>query len=86
MRLITFCVVLQEIRDEDIERIASDLRTQWSSTMAPCIDMLPLLERIGCIVDSTEIGTSKLDGLCSWAQDSDRPHVLLSREIAKPAL
>lgn len=70
----------KQLRDEDIEKIASDLRTHWGVGDGPCIDMMPLLERVGCIVGSIEMGTSKLDGLCSWAQGSNRPHVLLSTD------
>ncbi|NKL59721.1 XRE family transcriptional regulator [Rhizobium leguminosarum] len=70
----------KQLRDEDIELIASDLRTHWSVGDGPCIDMMPLLERVGCIVGSIEMGTSKLDGLCSWAQGGNRPHILLSTD------
>lgn len=70
----------KQLRDEDIEQIASDLRTHWSIGDGPCIDMMPLLERVGCIVGSIEMGTSKLDGLCSWAQGGNRPHILLSTD------
>ncbi|MGV4791804.1 ImmA/IrrE family metallo-endopeptidase [Rhizobium sp. F40D2] len=70
----------KQLRDEDIEQIASDLRAHWGVGDGPCIDMMPLLERIGCIVGSIEMGTSKLDGLCSWAYGSSRPHILLSTD------
>lgn len=70
----------KQLRDEDIEEIASNLRERWGVGHGPCIDMMPLLERIGCVVGSIEMGTSKLDGLCSWVQGSDRPHILLSTD------
>ncbi|MDW9488220.1 ImmA/IrrE family metallo-endopeptidase [Sinorhizobium meliloti] len=70
----------KQLRDEDIERIASDLRDHWGIGHGPCLDMMPLLERIGCIVGSIEMGTSKLDGLCSWAHGNERPHILLSTD------
>jgi Zn-dependent peptidase ImmA (M78 family) len=70
----------KQLRDEDIEQIASDLRARWGIGEGPCIDMMPLLERIGCIVGSIEMGTSKLDGLCSWAEGGNRPHILLSTD------
>lgn len=70
----------KQLRDEDIEQIASDLREHWGIGHGPCIDMMPLLERLGCIVASIEMGTSKLDGLCSWAKGSDRPYILLSTD------
>jgi Zn-dependent peptidase ImmA (M78 family)/DNA-binding XRE family transcriptional regulator len=70
----------KQLRDEDIEQIASDLRERWEIGEGPCIDMMPLLERVGCIVGSIEMGTSKLDGLCSWTQGSNRPYILLSTD------
>lgn len=70
----------KQLRDEDIEQIASDMRVRWGIGEGPCIDMMPLLERIGCIVASIEMGTAKLDGLCSWASGSERPHILLSTD------
>ncbi|MGO7135687.1 XRE family transcriptional regulator [Rhizobium leguminosarum] len=70
----------KQLRDEDIEQIASDMRVRWGIGEGPCIDMMPLLERIGCIVASIEMGTAKLDGLCSWISGSERPHILLSTD------
>ena len=67
----------RQLRDEDIEAIAADLREHWGLGVGPCGDMINLLERVGCVVASIEMGTSKLDGLCSWSADG-RPHVLLA--------
>ena len=46
----------------------------------PCTDVVALLERIGVVVGTIEMGTSKLDGLCSWAASDGRPHVLLATD------
>lgn len=70
----------KQLRDRDIEQIAADMRVHWGVGDGPCSDMMPLLERIGCIVGSIEMGTSKLDGLCSWMRCSNRPHILLSTD------
>lgn len=70
----------KQLRDDDIERIALDLRKHWNLGEGPCTDVVALLERIGCIVGSIEMGTAKLDGLCSWSRDEDRPHILLSTD------
>lgn len=70
----------KQLRDEDIERIALDLRRHWKLGEGPCLDMVPLLERIGCVVGSIEMGTSKLDGLCSWSRAEKRPFILLSTD------
>jgi Zn-dependent peptidase ImmA (M78 family)/transcriptional regulator with XRE-family HTH domain len=70
----------KQLRDEDIERIALDLRKHWSLGEGPCTDVVGLLQRVGCIVGSIEIGTAKLDGLCSWSRGDNRPHILLSTD------
>lgn len=70
----------KQLRDDDIERIALDLRRHWNLGEGPCADVVALLERVGCIVGSIEMGTSKLDGLCSWSQIENRPHILLSTD------
>lgn len=69
----------KQLRDEDIEDIALRLRRHWKLGEGPCGDVLTLMERIGIVVGSIEMGTSKLDGLCSW-DASDRPHVLLATD------
>jgi Zn-dependent peptidase ImmA (M78 family)/transcriptional regulator with XRE-family HTH domain len=69
----------RQLRDEDLERIALDLRRHWNIGQGPCTDVVALLERVGFVVGTIEMGTSKLDGLCSWAAD-DRPHLLLATD------
>jgi Zn-dependent peptidase ImmA (M78 family) len=70
----------QQLRDEDIERIALELRRHWNIGEGPCTDVVALLERVGIIVGTIEMGTAKLDGLCSWSPDDERPHVLLATD------
>lgn len=69
-----------QLRDDDLERIALDLRRHWRVGEGPCGDMVPLLERAGFVVSVIEMGTIKLDGLCSWSPGDDRPHVLLASD------
>jgi Zn-dependent peptidase ImmA (M78 family) len=69
-----------QLRDEDLEQIALDLRRHWRLGNGPCADMVPLLERVGFIVGVIEMGTIKLDGLCSWGPTDGRPHVLLASD------
>lgn len=69
-----------QLRDEDIERIALDLRRHWNIGEGPCTDVVALMERVGCVVSAIEMGTSKLDGLCSWSSIEDRPHILLATD------
>lgn len=70
----------KQLRDDDIERIALDLRRHWNMGEGPCVDVVSLLERIGIVVASIEMGTAKLDGLCSWSKAEDRPHILLATD------
>jgi Zn-dependent peptidase ImmA (M78 family)/transcriptional regulator with XRE-family HTH domain len=70
----------KQLREEDIEQIALRLRQHWKLGEGPCIDVITLLERVGCIVGSIEMGTTKLDGLCSWAEKDGRPHILLATD------
>jgi Zn-dependent peptidase ImmA (M78 family)/transcriptional regulator with XRE-family HTH domain len=70
----------KQLRDEDIERVALDLRQHWKIGEGPCSDMVALLERIGVVVGTIEMGTAKLDGVCSWAASDDRPHILLATD------
>lgn len=69
-----------QLRDEDIEDIALDLRRHWGLGDGPCTDVVGLMEREGFIIGSIEMGTSKLDGLCAWSPYDRRPHVLLAND------
>lgn len=70
----------KQLRDEDIEKIALDLRRHWNLGEGPCGDIVALLERIGVIVGTIEMGTVRLDGLCSWSPVDGRPHILLATD------
>ncbi|MEH3117224.1 MAG: XRE family transcriptional regulator [Methylorubrum populi] len=69
-----------ELRDEDIEDIALRLRRHWNMGEGPCGDVVALMERIGIVVATIPMGTTKLDGLCSWSPVDGRPHVLLATD------
>lgn len=69
-----------QLRNTDLEEIALDLRRHWKLREGPCPDMVPLLERAGFVVGVIEMGTVKLDGLCSWSPIDERPHILLASD------
>lgn len=69
-----------QLRDEDIEAIALRLRNHWNIGEGPCVDMVSLMERIGIVVATIPMNTTKLDGLCSWSPVDGRPHVLLATD------
>jgi Zn-dependent peptidase ImmA (M78 family) len=69
-----------ELRDDDIEDIALRLRRHWNMGEGPCGDVVALMERIGIVVSTIPMNTTKLDGLCSWSPIDGRPHVLLATD------
>lgn len=69
-----------QLRDEDIEQIALDLRQHWRLGDGPSGDVVSLMERIGIVVAAIPMNTTKLDGLCSWSPIDGRPHVLLATD------
>lgn len=69
-----------KLRDDDIERIAVQLRQYWKMGEGPCGDVVALMERIGIVVATISMNTTKLDGLCSWSPIDGRPHVLLATD------
>lgn len=70
----------RQLRCEDLEKIALDLRAHWKIGDGPCTDVVAVLERVGFIVASIEMGTARLDGLCSWSPVDGRPHILLAND------
>jgi len=68
------------LREEDLERIAIELRKYWTLGLGPLGDAVALMERVGFVVAVDEVGTTKLDGLCRWSSVDDRPYVLLAAD------
>lgn len=68
----------KQLRNEDLERIALELREHWGLGHGPCVDVVAFMERAGFVVASEEMGTARLDGLCRWHDDEQRPYVLLA--------
>ena len=70
----------RQLRHNDLEHIALELRRHWRIGEGPCVDIVALMERVGFIIGSIEMGTGKLDGLCGWSSSENRPHVLLATD------
>lgn len=70
----------REIRDEDIERAASQCRKHWDLGFGPISDLLLALENAGIIVVKEEVGTVKMDGLSNWSSVDDRPYILIAKD------
>ena len=69
-----------QLRDEDIEDIALRLRRHWQLGDGPCGDVVSIMERVGIVVATIPMDTTKLDGLCAWSPIDNRPHVLLATD------
>ncbi len=70
----------REIRDEDIERMATECRRAWGLGTGPIADVLLVLENAGIVVVKEEVGTAKMDGLSNWSAVDNRPYVLIARD------
>ena len=72
----------REIRDEDIERIANECRSQWNLGKGPISDVILVLENAGVIVVKEEVGTASMDGVSNWSAADGRPYTLIARDKA----
>ena len=70
----------RQIRDSDIEAIASECRDSWGLGIGPIEDMLLVLENAGIVVVKEEVGTAKMDGLSNWSKADNRPYVLIAQD------
>lgn len=68
------------LRDEDLERMATELRHHWRLGLGPIANVLMPMEKAGIIVACDEMGTTNLDGLCRWSDADGRPYVLLATD------
>ena len=65
----------REIRDEDIEGMATQCRATWGLGTGPITDALLVLENAGIVVVKEEVGTVKMDGLSNWSTADSRTYV-----------
>lgn len=70
----------RQLRDEDIEEIADELRKHWRLGEQPISNVLDVLEHAGFVVAIDEMGTTALDGLCQWSAHDHRPYILLATD------
>jgi Zn-dependent peptidase ImmA (M78 family) len=77
-----FEIIFTEVilRFDDLERIASDLRSHWKVGDGPVTSMIALLEAKGFVVARDIAGSVRLDGLCNWSEVDQRPYVLLAKD------
>lgn len=70
----------RDLRGDDLEGIASELRNHWNLPDGPLSDILLVMENAGIVVAEDEIGSVKLDGVSWWSGRTKRPYVLLARD------
>lgn len=70
----------RQLRSSDIEGIARELRQHWNLGEEPILDIVSQMERVGVVVATEEMGTSKLDGLSQWNEQEGRPYALLATD------
>lgn len=70
----------RQLRNEDLERAALDLRRHWKLGDRPITNVIDVLERAGFAVAADEMGTIALDGLCNWSAHDERPYILLATD------
>lgn len=72
----------RDIRDEDIEAVASRCREAWGLGVGPIADLLLVMENAGVCVVREEVGTAAMDGLSNWSAADQRPYVLIAADKA----
>ena len=72
------------LTDEDIERLAGNIRKHWKLGLGPLSDTTLLLENAGVVIAREEIGHSKMDGLSKWFDIDNRPYMFLASDKANP--
>ncbi|MEP6654900.1 MAG: ImmA/IrrE family metallo-endopeptidase [Myxococcales bacterium] len=66
------------IRDEDIERLAGEVRAAWNLGDGPISDVVSLLEAMGCVVATFAFGAHDLSAFSQGA--TEVPYVLLNAD------
>jgi Zn-dependent peptidase ImmA (M78 family)/DNA-binding XRE family transcriptional regulator len=70
--------------DTTPEAAARLVRAQWRLPIGPVVNLTRRLEAAGCLVFTTDFGTSRVDGLSQWS--GDHPVILLNEALAADRL
>ena len=68
------------IRDEQIEEAARDLRRAWGIGDGPISNVAWLLENNGAVVARQELGAAKLDAFSEWSETERTPYIVLGAD------
>ncbi len=72
----------RDIRDSDIEEIASECRRRWELGSGPISDVMLAAENAGVVVVREEVGSATMDGLSNWSAADGRPYILVASDKA----
>ncbi len=70
----------RDIRNADIEKMASECRMRWGLGIGPISDVLLVLENSGICVIKEEVGSVQMDGLSSWSAVDGRAYMLIAKD------
>jgi Zn-dependent peptidase ImmA (M78 family) len=68
------------LREDDIERIALEVRNYWKIGEGPVTNMVALLEARGFVIARDLVGSARLDGICNWSNIDQRPYIVLAKD------
>jgi len=73
------------VSNDEIERIADEVRRHWRMGTGPIANMVLLLENQGAIIARDRLGAATLDGLSQFASEEGRPYIVLGIDKGSPA-
>lgn len=66
-----------ELKTEDLESIAADMRKHWDLGDGPIRTMVLVAENAGIVIGVDEAGSTAIDGQGTWSIADGRPYILL---------
>ena len=69
-----------KLKTEDLETIASDVRSFWDLGEGPIKTMVLVAENAGIVVGVDETGSTAIDGQGTWSAADGRPYILLATD------
>lgn len=69
-----------KIRDDDIERLATELRKHWNMGLGPISDLSLALENAGIVISREPLENPSMDGVSKWFDADQRPCIFLNND------
>lgn len=67
-----------QIKNDDIEAFAMELRKNWGINAGPISNLTALLENNGAIIAQRDLGTDKLDAFSVWEKSDSTPYFVVN--------